>query len=389
VAGRRILLVVQRYGAEVVGGSEQHARLVAQRLAQRHTVEVATTTALDYWTWAPHYRAGDDFLDGILVRRFAVAAGRDAEFKTFERHVLEEEHDLADELAWPDRQGPVVPDLLEFLHRHGQGYDAILFYTYIYAPAALGLPIVPERAALISTAHDEYPLRLAPYRALFHLPRAIGYLTPEERSMVHARFRNEQVPGEVLGYALGDAPAADTAAFRERYGIAGPYVLYLGQVSEGKGCDELMAEWIAHRDAGGSPDATLVLAGTVRMTIPDRPDIRAVGRVSDADKAGALAGALVLVQPSRLESLGIVLFEAWQYGTPVLVHRANLVTSGQTARAAAGRSYADGAFGAALDALRVERDALGTAGRAFVERECSYPAFDERLERLVEATVRD
>ena len=57
--GTAILLVVQRYGAEVVGGSEQHARLVARRLAQRHTVEVATTTALDYWTWTPHYRAGD------------------------------------------------------------------------------------------------------------------------------------------------------------------------------------------------------------------------------------------------------------------------------------------------------------------------------------------
>ncbi|MHB8631448.1 MAG: glycosyltransferase, partial [Candidatus Limnocylindria bacterium] len=344
--GTAILLVVQRYGAEVVGGSEQHARLVAQRLAQRHTVEVATTTALDYWTWAPHYRAGDDFQDGILVRRFAVTAGRDPEFKAFERHVLEEDHHLSDELAWPARQGPDTPELLEFLHRHGREYDAILFYTYIYAPTALGLPIVPERAALISTAHDEYPLRLAPYRALFHLPRAIGYLTLEERAMVHARFHNEQIPDEVLGYALGDAPAADVGAFRAAHGIAGPYVLYLGQVSEGKGCDELLAEWIAHRDAGGSPDLTLVLAGTVRMAIPDRPDVRAVGRIGEADKAGALAGALALVQPSRLESLGIVLFEAWQHGTPVLVHRANLVTSGQTERAAAGRSYADGAFGA-------------------------------------------
>ena len=387
MTGRRILLVVQRYGADVVGGSEQHARLVAQRLAQRHTVEIATTTALDYWTWAPHYAPGDDFLDSILIRRFPVAAGRDPEFKAFEHHVLEEDHGVADELDWPRRQGPDCPELLEFLHAHGREYDAVLFYTYIYAPTALGLPIVPERAALISTAHDEYPLRLAPYRALFHLPRAIGYLTPEERTMVRARFHNEQVPDLVLGYAVGDAPAADLDAFRARHGITGPYVLYLGQVSKGKGCDELLAEWIAHRDAGGASDTTLVLAGTVRMAIPDRPDVRALGRVTEEDKDAALAGAVALVQPSRLESLGIVLFEALQHGTPALVHAANLVTSGQTARAAAGRSYADGAFGAELAAVTAERKRYGAAGRDYVARECSFAAFDERLERLVEATV--
>lgn len=387
MTGRRILIVVQRYGAEVVGGSEQHARLVAQRLSQRNTVEVATTTALDYWTWEPHYRPGGDFLDGIHVRRFAVVAGRAPDFKDFEHRVLEGEHHVSDELDWPRMQGPDCPDLYEFLHRHGTDYDAIIFYTYIYAPTTLGLPIVPERAALISTAHDEYPLRLAPYRALFHLPRAMGYLTPEERTMVHARFHNEQVPDEVLGYALGEAPAADVDAFRARVGISGPFVLYLGQVSPGKGCDELLAEWIAHRDAGGASDLTLVLAGTVRMEIPDRPDVRALGRVSDEDKAAALAAAVALVQPSRLESLGIVLFEAWQYGTPVLVHAANAVTAGQTRRAGAGRSYADGAFGAALDALIGERASLGTAALAYVDRELSLAAFDERLERLVEATV--
>ena len=123
------------------------------------------------------------------------------------------------------------------------------------------------------------------------------------------------------------------------------------------------------------------------MEIPDRPDVRALGRVSEADKAGALAGALALVQPSRLESLGIVLFEAWQHGTPVLVPAANLVTAGQTARAGAGRSYRDGELGLALDALRLERDRYGASGRAFVERECSFAAFDERLERLVEAAA--
>ena len=49
-----ILIVVQRFGDEVLGGSEGHARVVASRLARSHRVEIATTTAADYWTWAPY-----------------------------------------------------------------------------------------------------------------------------------------------------------------------------------------------------------------------------------------------------------------------------------------------------------------------------------------------
>src|SRR5207247_2210493 len=114
-------------------------------------------------------------------------------------------------------------------------------------PTARGVPIVPERAALISTAHDEAPLRLAPYRALFQLPRAFGFLTPEERDLVHRTFRNEHIPHETIGLGL-DAPGAyDVAAFRAAYELEGPLVLYLGQVSQGKGCDELLAAWAAHR----------------------------------------------------------------------------------------------------------------------------------------------
>ena len=383
----RVLLVVQRYGLDVVGGAEQHARLAARRLARRHHVEIATTTALDYWTWDPHYAAGIDTVDGLTVHRFGVLEPRDPAFKDFERHVLLEEHALGDELAWPRVQGPHCPGLLDFLHERGRSYDAVIFYTYIYAPTVLGLPLVPERAALVSTAHDELPLRLAPYRALFHLPRVIGYLTPEERSMVHARFHNEQVPDEVIGYALDPVPPADVGSFRERFGIDGPYILYLGQVTEAKGCDELLAAWTAYRETAGAAPLTLVLAGTVRMPIPERDDVRAIGRIDDAEKAAALAGAEVLVQPSRLESLGIVLFEAWQHGTPVLVQAACQVTSGQTARSAGGLAYDETSFARSLAAVRADRAGFGERGRAFVDRECSFEAFDERLERLVETAA--
>ena len=378
----RILIVVQRYGAEVVGGSESHARVVAHRLAKINEVEVATTNALDYWSWSPHFPAGESMDGTVHVRRFAVTGVRSPTFKDAERHILFEPHTLADEQRWLALQGPHTPGLLEFLARDGKGYDAILFYTYIYEPTAAGLPLVPERAALISTAHDEEPLRLAPYRALFQLPRAFGFLTPEERDLVHSRFHNDHIPSEVLGIGLDPPPWHDPEPFRERYAPRGPLVLYLGQVSEGKAVDELVADWIAYREDGGP--GSLVLAGTVRMPVPDRDDIVSLGRVSDEDKYALLEAADVLVLPSHLESLGIVLLEAWQVGTPCLVSAKNKVTGGQVARANGGASYERAGFARALHGVIAKRDALGESGRRYVERECTWPAFDARLEQLVD-----
>jgi glycosyltransferase involved in cell wall biosynthesis len=378
----RILVVVQRYGPEVVGGSESHARVVAHRLAMVNEVEVATTNALDYWSWAPYFPVGESMDGPVRVRRFAVTGLRSPTFKDAERHVLFEPHTLADEQAWLAMQGPHTPALLEFLQSDGKGYDAILFYTYIYEPTAAGLPLVPERAALISTAHDEEPLRLVPYRVLFQLPRAFGFLTPEERDLVHARFRNDHIPSEVLGIGLDPPPWHDPAPFRERYAPRGPLVLYLGQVSEGKAVDELLADWTRYREAGGA--GSLVLAGAARMAIPKRDDIVPLGRVSEEDKYALLEAADALVLPSHLESLGIVLLEAWQVGTPCLVSAKNRVTTGQVARANGGASYGRGGFATALAGVLAKRDELGASGRAYVERECTWPAFDARVEQLVD-----
>ena len=55
----RLVYVVQRYGATIGGGAEQHCREMAERIAQRgHDVQVATTCAQSYIDWADVYPPG-------------------------------------------------------------------------------------------------------------------------------------------------------------------------------------------------------------------------------------------------------------------------------------------------------------------------------------------
>ena len=51
-------VVVQRYGAELSGGAELHARYIAERLARHAAVEILTTCARDYITWANDLATG-------------------------------------------------------------------------------------------------------------------------------------------------------------------------------------------------------------------------------------------------------------------------------------------------------------------------------------------
>ncbi|HEV8537193.1 MAG TPA: glycosyltransferase family 4 protein [Candidatus Limnocylindria bacterium] len=371
-----LLVVVQRYG-DVPGGAEAHARSVVRRLAPHFAIDVATTTATDYLTWKSELTAGMDVVDGVTVRRFPVERLRAWNFKLRERRAFRVGHSLDDEWAFIEAQGPYTPELLEFLFAHGREYDHVLFFTYIYYPTVLGLPLVPERAALVPTAHDESALQLAAYKPVFHAPRAIAYNTEEERRMVWRRFGNERVPNEIVGVGV-DAPAdRDAGRFREKHGIDGPYLLYVGRIGVSKGSRELFESYQRWRTSDPAHDVSLVLIGDAEIAIPRVDGIRHLGRLPEADKWDALAGCAALVMPSTLESLSLVTLEAWAAARPVIVDAHSPVLAGMSRRAGAGLAYQTYAEFAEIVELLVDDpglgDRLGRAGAAFVARTYTWP----------------
>src|SRR2546425_13172511 len=138
----KLAFIIQRYGSEVLGGSEHLCRLLAERFASQHDVEVLTTCSSDYVTWKNEYPEGPDRIRGVTVRRFANARTRDiAAFNRYSDWIYSSAHTRDDEMEWLKQQGPWCPSLIEFLRRNQQQFDALIFFTYLYAPTVLGVEI--------------------------------------------------------------------------------------------------------------------------------------------------------------------------------------------------------------------------------------------------------
>ena len=65
----------------MLGGSETYTRKTAEALALREgfEVEVLTSKAVDFKTWANYYEKDVEVINGVTVRRFKTAKNRDSE----------------------------------------------------------------------------------------------------------------------------------------------------------------------------------------------------------------------------------------------------------------------------------------------------------------------
>src|SRR5688572_189054 len=215
----KLAIVVQRYGADISGGAELHARYIAEHLSSHADVTVLTTCARDYVEWRNEFPAGAEFVNGVRVERFRVSRERNLrDFDLRSRRVFAQTHSVEDELGWLESQGPVSRDLIGRLRRAAQEFDYVVLFSMRYHHAYHGARLAPQRAVLVPTAEREPALGLSILKPILRGVRAVMYNSFEERALIHAVAGNHDVPGVVVGVGSEIPSTLEPARARQKFG---------------------------------------------------------------------------------------------------------------------------------------------------------------------------
>ncbi|HWE71464.1 MAG TPA: glycosyltransferase family 4 protein [Acidimicrobiales bacterium] len=389
----RVAFVVPRYGPEIIGGAETAARRLAEGLVavKGWEVEVLTSCAEDFVTWADVYPEGDDRINGVVVHRFRSAAGRDPSFHPLSAALLADPGaaSKADAERWLDLQGPVTPTLAAAAE--ASTADVVVFYPYLYYPTARVIDRVMAPTVLHPAAHDEPALHLPVFPRVFAAADALVFQTEAERELVQGIFPVASHPQLLLGLGVDDpAPGSLAREPDDPPPPEVPYLLCLGRVDDHKGTTTLASMFSVYKQRHPGP-LRLVLAGPVVEAPAPHPDIDVVGPVSEAAKWELLRRAVALVSPSRWEAFSLVIAEAWSARTPVVVNAACGATTEHCERSGGGLSFNGYAeFEVIVERLGADpalAAVLGRRGRAYVDSRFRWPIVIDRYARFLQSVA--
>jgi glycosyltransferase involved in cell wall biosynthesis len=318
------------------GGYENSMLSIARCLVQRgHRVSVFTTTAQDLESlWLPGFKtypAGSETVDGVTIRRFAISYNKWARRATRLAGLVPYWRWKAQ--FW--RPGFHVPGLRAALH----SVDADVFhvgplpynnliYAGIEAAEHRRVPVIAtpcthlgEEGNAEVAQHYVQPYQI---RLLQQCLRGLCMTQAEKSKLIGLGVAPEKLAVLGLGFDQKLATGGDPVRILTQHGITGPVVLHLGMKAYEKG-SVTVAEAMKQLWRSGSP-ATLVMAGPSLRAFDDYvsanasscPRLVNLPPFADDEKRDLLAAADIVVQPSRVESLGLVLMEAWANAKPVI-----------------------------------------------------------------------
>lgn len=386
----RLLFVIQRFGNEVDGGAELYCRWLASHLKDLYEIDILTTCATSYRTWANVYPPGTFNLDGLTIIRKQVSQEREINtFNDLTHWILSNPHEDADESRWLEAQGPYSPGLIEFIDRFHQDYRALLFFTYLYYPTVAGAQIAPQKSILIPTAHDEPVAHLRLYKNLYSNAAGLLFLTYPEAEFVNNTYVVSNTPQAYVGTGI-ELPEREITSteFINKYSIVTPMILYVGRVEEGKGCLEAAHQFTLFCEKYHF-SGNLVFAGKQHMNFPDSDRVRFLGFIPDGELHAAFEASDIVIIPSQFESLSILLLQAFACNRPVLVNGRSAVLTDHCIRSNGGLFYRDSnEFCFALELMLNSTDLrlkMGQNGLDYIKKSFHWDFVRLRVQHFLDA----
>jgi glycogen(starch) synthase len=317
------------------GGYENSLLALSKYLvAHGHRVTVFTTVANDLEAfWLPGFKTypEEEFsVDGITVRRFPIC------YNVWRRRATRL-LGLVPYWRWRAefwRPSFRIPELREALHSIDADLVHIgplpysnLMYAGLQAAEARGLPLVATPCTHFGEeGNDEVARHYVQAHQIALLQRSslvICMTGTELRRLEQLGVTSKKVVA-AYGIDLELAVGGDPEYLHTRYNLDGPVVLHLGMKAFEKGSFTLVEAMKVLWERGSQ--AWLVMAGPSLSAFDEYiaenarrcPRLLNLPPFGDHEKRDLLASATVVAQPSRVESLGLVLLEAWANAKPVI-----------------------------------------------------------------------
>ena len=174
------------------------------------------------------------------------------------------------------------------------------------------------------------------------------------------------------------------ARFRRKYGLHDPFLLYVGRMTEKKGCHILTDYFIRMKEREPSR-LQLVFIGTGEWQPPKREDIHTLGFVSEEDKFDAIKASAMMTVPSFYESLSMVLLEAMSLSVPVLCNGACQVLQGHCRRSNGGVYYQNfEEFVQGVSYLLEHGADMGQNGKVYVKQDYRWEVILNKLSAMID-----